>query len=166
MGWRVVDRMVGGPEFWNFAKIVPLKDCLGHDHLVGVAVEILVAWRSSSSVCSSPWTATSTTWNWGRGRALSRHFIDHARGLTAVVYGRRMYEIMRYWDEDSADWGAEEHDFAAAWRSQRKWVVSRSLKLVGPNATLVEDGVEAVIRGLKAQLAGELKFPDQTWREA
>ena len=92
----------------------------------------------------------------GPGPALSRHFIEHARGLTGVVYGRRMYEIMRYWDEDRTDWGAEENDFAAVWRSQPKWVVSRSLKSVGPNATLVEDGIEAVIRGLKAQLVGEI----------
>jgi hypothetical protein len=42
-------------------------------------------------------------------------------------------------------WGAEEHDFAAAWRSQPKWVVPRTLKSVGPNATLVEDDIEAVI---------------------
>ncbi len=28
-----------------------------------------------------------------------------------------MYEVMRYRDEDCPDWGAEEHDFAAAWRS-------------------------------------------------
>jgi len=34
--------------------------------------------------------------------------------------------------------------------------VSRSLKSVGPNATFVEDDVEAVIRGLKAQLVGEI----------
>jgi dihydrofolate reductase len=34
--------------------------------------------------------------------------------------------------------------------------VSRSSKSVGPNATLVEDGVEGVIRGLKARLAGEI----------
>ena len=53
--------------------------------------------------------------------------------------------------------GAEERDFAAAWRSQPKWVVSRSLKSVGPNATLVEDDIEAVIRGLKAQLVGEIE---------
>jgi riboflavin biosynthesis pyrimidine reductase len=33
--------------------------------------------------------------------------------------------------------------------------VSRSLKSLGPNATLVEDDIEAVIRGLKAQLVGE-----------
>ena len=34
--------------------------------------------------------------------------------------------------------------------------MSRSLKSVGPNATLVEDDIEAVIRGLKAQLVGEI----------
>ena len=39
---------------------------------------------------------------------------------------------------------------------QPKWVVSRSLKSVGPNATFVEGDIEAVIRGLKARLAGEI----------
>src|SRR5215831_15312424 len=85
-----------------------------------------------------------------------RHFIEQVRGLTGIVYGRRMYEIMRYWDDDLPDWDAEERDFAAVWRSQRKWVVSRSLKSVGPNATLVGNDFEAVIRGLKAQLDGEI----------
>ena len=33
----------------------------------------------------------------------------------------------------------------------------RGLKSVGPNATLVEDDIEAVIRGLKAQLIGEIQ---------
>jgi dihydrofolate reductase len=89
-------------------------------------------------------------------RAVFRHFIEQVRDLTGIVYGRRMYEVMRYWDEDRADWVEEEHDFAAAWRNQPKWVVSRSLKSVGPNATLVEDDIEAVIRGLKAQLVGEI----------
>ena len=73
------------------------------------------------------------------------------------MYGRRMHEIMRYWDEDSPDWSAEEHDFATAWRSQPKWVVSRTLKSVGPNATLVEGDVAAAICGLKAQLDGEIE---------
>src|SRR5271155_345652 len=91
------------------------------------------------------------------GPALFRHFIEQVRGLTGSVYGRRMYEVMRYWDEDLPEWGAEERDFAAAWRSQPKWVVSRSLKSVGPNAALVEDHIEAVIRGLKAELAGEIE---------
>ena len=89
-------------------------------------------------------------------QALFRHFTEHTRDVTGTVYGRGMYEVMRYWDEDQAGWDAEEHDFAAWWRSQPKWVVSRTLKSVGPNATLVADDIEAVIRGLKAQLVGEI----------
>jgi dihydrofolate reductase len=88
--------------------------------------------------------------------ALFHHFIELARGLTGVVYGRRMYEIMRCWDEDLPDWDADDRDFAAVWQSQRKWVVSRSLKSAGPNATLIRDDFETVIRGLKAQLDGEI----------
>jgi len=64
---------------------------------------------------------------------------------------------MRYWDEDRPEWSETEHDFAAAWRRQPKWVVSRSLQSVGPNATLVADDIEAVIRGLKARLPGEIE---------
>ncbi len=91
------------------------------------------------------------------GPTLFRHFIEQARDQTGSVYGRRLYEVMRYWDEDHPEWDAEERDFAAAWRRQPKWVVSRSLKSVGPNATLVADDVEAVICGLKAQLVGEIE---------
>ena len=88
--------------------------------------------------------------------AAFRHLIELVRGLTGLIYGRRMYEIMRYWDEDLPDWDAEDRDFAVAWRSQPKWVVSRSLKSVGPNATLVADDFETVIRSLKAELTGQL----------
>ena len=87
---------------------------------------------------------------------LFRHFIDQVGGLTGSVYGRRLYEIMRYWDDDQPDWTPELHEFAAAWRRQPKWVVSRSLKSVGPNATLVEEDVAAAIRRLKAELPGEI----------
>ena len=87
---------------------------------------------------------------------LFRHFIEEAQRQVGSVYGRRMYEVMRYWDEDHPEWSAEQHEFAAAWRAQPKWVVSRSLKSVGPNATLVEKDLETVIRGLKAELTGEI----------
>ena len=56
---------------------------------------------------------------------LFRHFIEHVRCLTGIVYGRR--------------------------------IVSRSLKSVGPNATLVEGDLEAAVRGLKARLDGEIE---------
>ena len=55
------------------------------------------------------------------GPALFRHFTAQVRDLTGSVYGRRMYEVMRYWGEDLAEWGAEELDFAAAWRKQPTW---------------------------------------------
>jgi dihydrofolate reductase len=88
--------------------------------------------------------------------ALFRHWIEQVRGVAGSVYGRRMYEVMRYWDEDRPEWGAEERDFAAAWRSQKKWVVSRSLESLGPNAALVGSDVEVAIRGLKAEFDGEI----------
>jgi len=98
---------------------------------------------------------------------LFRHFIDDMRGLAGSVYGRRLYEVMRYWDQD--DW--DQHDpartpelreCALAWRRQPKWVVSRSLTSLGPNATLIKDDVEAAIRRLKAEHVGviEVGGPD------
>jgi dihydrofolate reductase len=89
--------------------------------------------------------------------ALFQHFIDDMRSLAGLVYGRRMYETMRYWDEDQADWVGEERYFAAAWRKQPKWVVSRTLKSAGPNATLISDGLESAVRRLKAELDGEIE---------
>ncbi len=91
------------------------------------------------------------------GPTLFRHFIAEAQGQAGSVYGRRMYEVMRYWDDDHPEWDAEEHAFAAAWRNQPKWVVSRSLKSVGPNARLVEDDLEGAIRELKAERDGEIE---------
>jgi len=91
------------------------------------------------------------------GPELFRHFYEWVRDLSGSVYGRRMYEVMRVWDEDRPEWNEAERDFAVAWRRQPKWVVSRSLRSVGPNATLVVDDMEAVIRGLKARLGGEIE---------
>ena len=88
--------------------------------------------------------------------AAFRHFIELVRDLTGFIHGRRTYEIMRYWDEDLPEWDAEDRDFAVAWRSRPKWVVSRSLKSAGPNATLVAGDCEQVIRRLKAGLSGEI----------
>src|SRR5690606_13248545 len=91
------------------------------------------------------------------GRTLFRHFITEAQKQAGSVYGRKMYEIMRYWDDDDPEWGEEEHAFAAAWRNQPKWVVSRSLKSVGANARLVEDDLEGAVRKLKAERDGEIE---------
>lgn len=95
------------------------------------------------------------------GPELFQHFIAQTRGLTGSIYGRGLYELMRYWDGD--EWaehnpvqGVDLRAFAEAWRGQPKWVVSRSLKEVGPNATLLGEDFEAAIRKLKAELVGRI----------
>lgn len=93
----------------------------------------------------------------GPDQNLFRHFIDETAAQTGCVYGRRMYEVMRYWDDDDPDWGAEEQAYATAWRALPKWVVSRSLTSVGPNATLVTDDIEHVISEVKEAHDGEIE---------
>src|SRR3970040_1512958 len=88
---------------------------------------------------------------------LFRHFIEEAKGQAGSVYGRPISEIMCYWADDHPEWDAEEQAFAAAWRNQPKWVVSRSLTSVGPNAKLVKDDLERAIRELKAERDGEIE---------
>ena len=87
---------------------------------------------------------------------LFRHFIEQTRDQAGSVYGRHLYEVMRYWDDDHPEWNTEEREFAAAWRRQPKWVVSRSLTSVGPNATLVEGDLATAMRALKAEGVGEI----------
>ena len=88
---------------------------------------------------------------------LFRHFITEAEGQAGSIYGRRIYEIMRYWDDDQPEWSADERAFAAAWRRQPKWVASRSRPSVGPNATLLAGDLEAAVRELKAGRDGEIE---------
>lgn len=89
--------------------------------------------------------------------ALFRHFIEEAKAQTGSIYGRKIYEIMRYWDDEQPGWDAPEREFAAAWRKQPKWVASRTLQSAGPNATLVAGDLGDAIRKLKAEHDGEIE---------
>ncbi|WP_240231921.1 dihydrofolate reductase family protein [Devosia lacusdianchii] len=88
---------------------------------------------------------------------LFRHFTREAEGQAGSLYGRKIYEIMSYWDDDHAEWDADRRAFAAAWRKQPKWVVSRTLKSVGANASLIEGDLEGAIRALKVEHDGEIE---------
>ncbi len=98
----------------------------------------------------------------GPSPALFRHFIKEAEGQAGSVYGRVLYELMRYWDEDHPEWDADRQAFAAAWRKQPKWVVSRTLDSVGPNATLIGGDLEGAVRKLKAEREGEIEVAGPT----
>ena len=91
------------------------------------------------------------------GPALFRHFTEMVGELAGGLYGRRVYELMQYWDEEDPGWGAAEREFATAWRRLPKWVVSRTLKSVGINATLIEGDLPAAVQDLKARHEGEIE---------
>ena len=84
------------------------------------------------------------------------YWIEHVRGVAGSVYGRRMYEVMRYWDTEDPDWTPQRRAFGEAWRRLPKWVVSRTLKTVGPNATLIAGDIEEEVRAIKARIEGTL----------
>jgi dihydrofolate reductase len=88
---------------------------------------------------------------------LFRHFTERTRDVAGSLYGRRIYEVMRYWDEDRPEWDAAERDYAAAWRSKPKWVFSRTLKAVGPYATLVDEDLGVFVRRLKAEVESDIE---------
>lgn len=69
-----------------------------------------------------------------------------------VVIGRKMYELMRYWDEvDIDDPGTAnvEAEFADFWRRTPKKVVSRGRPTLGPNAVILEGDVVEAVRAMK-----------------
>lgn len=87
---------------------------------------------------------------------LFRHFIERVRDGAGCLYGRRLYEIMRYWDETQPGWDAAEQEYAHVWRGARKWVASRSSLALGPNASLLDGDLESAVLRLKAEHEGDI----------
>jgi dihydrofolate reductase len=85
-----------------------------------------------------------------------RFWIETVRGQAATIYGRRMYEVMRYWDQDNANWTAPLREFAEVWRKVPKFVVSSTLDGVGPNARLIKGDIAAQVRDLKRRIDGTI----------
>lgn len=96
--------------------------------------------------------------------ALHRHFNRAQAGLALNLYGRKMYEVMRYWDAPPRESAPFEQEFAEAWQKTPKVVFSTTLDSVGPNARLVRDpaDVERTVRALKAETSGEIEVNGAT----
>ena len=88
--------------------------------------------------------------------ALHRHFNEVQKRTALSLYGRTMYEVMKYWDAPSAESSDYEQEFAHAWQATPKVVFSTTLESVGPNARLVKEKeeLERVVRQLKAETDG------------
>jgi dihydrofolate reductase len=92
------------------------------------------------------------------GAELHRHFNDWMRRISVALYGRRMYEIMRFWDtwDERPEASEVAIDFARAWRDTPKVVVSTTLRELGPNATLIASDIESAVTSLKSRTEGEI----------
>jgi len=84
---------------------------------------------------------------------------DLERGVDTYLYGRKMYEVMRYWETADATSGGTpvEQDYAQIWRSADKIVYSRTLRSVSSARTRIErDFDAAAIRHEKARAGGDI----------
>lgn len=91
------------------------------------------------------------------GPALFAHFIEQTRQRPAAIYGRRMYEIMSYWDDVQPGWDEAEAAFGMAWRAQQKWVVSETLTTLGQNAALVEGDLRGAVERIKTEAHADIE---------
>ena len=91
------------------------------------------------------------------GEALHRYFNELLERTALSLYGRRMYEVMSYWDNPPAGSPPHELDFARAWQATPKVVVSTTLDRVGPHARLVKTNVEREVTQLKAETTGQIE---------
>lgn len=77
------------------------------------------------------------------------HLSERERRVGTYLYGRRMYEVMRYWEAEPAESSALDHAWAAMWRAASKVVYSRTLEAVSTGGTRLErDFDAAAVRAL------------------
>src|SRR5215207_3441548 len=79
---------------------------------------------------------------------------DLERQVGTHLYGRRMYEVMRYWETAHAitDRQSVGQDYAKIWRSADKIVYSKTLHTVSSARTRIERDFDAeAVRRMKAQ---------------
>ena len=87
---------------------------------------------------------------------LHQHFNDMMEQISIELCGRRMYEVMRFWDspEREASDSRVERDFARAWQETPKIVFSTTLREVGPNARLMNGDAVNEVGSLKLKTEG------------
>ena len=84
---------------------------------------------------------------------------DLERPVGTYLYGRRMYEVMVYWETVPALAGepSVEHDFAEIWRGADKIVYSKALAAPSSGRTRIEREFDPeAVRHLKATAARDL----------
>ena len=84
---------------------------------------------------------------------LHRFHNEQTRGLSAQLCGRRLYEVMLYWERADERRGATGVEFAEIWQGLPKVVFSRTLTAVEGNARLATGGPAEEVAGLEGDVA-------------
>jgi dihydrofolate reductase len=90
---------------------------------------------------------------------LHRFHNEQAREIGVHLYGRRLYEVMSYWENFAAENRSApepELEFAQIWKEAPKVVFSRTLERVEGNARLARDDVVEEVRRLKQEPGEDL----------
>ena len=82
---------------------------------------------------------------------------DLERAIGTHLYGRRLYEVMRFWEDLPADAPPIALDYAAVWQAADKVVYSTTLEAVSTARTRIERAFDAdAVRQMKASADGDL----------
>ncbi len=83
---------------------------------------------------------------------------EQVRELGAHLCGRRLYEVMVYWETADQNPSASEYEleFARIWKDLPKVVFSKTLEKVEGNARLVREGAAEEVAKLKEQPGKDL----------
>ncbi len=86
---------------------------------------------------------------------------DLERPIGTYLYGRRMYEVMAYWETAPAVAGRRSvtQDYAAVWQAADKIVFSRTLETVSTARTRIERDFQAdTVRRMKAVAGSDISI--------
>jgi dihydrofolate reductase len=89
---------------------------------------------------------------------------EQQKRIDTSIFGRRMYEVMKFWDtaEELDGLSDEQIGFAQQWKRQRKFVVSSTLKSVDGDAVLIDKPLGEVIAQARSQPGADIEIAGAT----
>lgn len=86
---------------------------------------------------------------------LHQYFNDYEKTFDIHVYGRRLYEMMQYWETADQEDEPIIVEYAKTWQTLEKIVFSRTLDSVAGNTRLATQTLAEELQALKAMPAGK-----------
>lgn len=102
------------------------------------------------------------TFDWSAPDEEVHRFVNEVeRPIGTYLYGRRMYEVMLYWETADAvtDQHEVERDYTAIWQAADKIVYSSTLKHVSSARTVIEPAFDPdLVRQMKSTAAQDISI--------